>query len=391
MKRILTAVLLALAAAAPAAASSAYASDPRIELLGVVQWLSGTRPDLPGDDSYRAAVEKAFAPFRGHPAVSRWRAGASRGAPLTPEAPRALDAMDGRAIDILYFTDPPQLAPRTGPTPPYLDDPAEAARFAQFLAALRDFAVKSDFMRFYKDHRSDYKRVSAAAAGELGVEDPLGAVQKYAGLPLDAKARWIVSPLFVPSRRNAYITPYPDPQTLPAPGPEDFEVVTLLAYVPGQGPLGDVVTQRHRAALWQEPLFVFVDPALHAFDAARGGEAAAYYGAAVAACRGSGADCAKNWLVAALSARLDVAAFGAPSNLPDGRDPRRDEYMTALSARLEEYEKDRRKWRTLWDFLPRLMAVFPEKAGLSAPAPVLPAAKRIKDLFSGAGKAGAAR
>jgi len=377
MKTIVFAVLLGSAAAAPAAASSAYSSDPRIELLGVVQLLSGKRPDLPADAAYRAAVEKAFAAYRGHPAVGRWAGDAGD--------------MDGRAIDLLYFTDPPELAPLPGPTPPYLENAAAAARFQQFLAALRDFARKSDFMRFYKDHRSDYKRVSAAAAEELGVKDPLGAVEKYVGLRLDAKARWIVSPSFVPSHRNAYITPYPDPQTLPAPGPEDFEVATLLAYVPGQGPLGDVVTQRHRAALWQEPLFVFIDPALRAFDAARGGEAAAYYGPAVAECRKNGADCAKNWLVAALSARLDAQAFGAPSNLPDGRDPRRDAYMTALSARLEEYEKDRRKRRTLWEFMPRLMAVFPEKAGLPAPAPVLPAAKRIKDLFPGAGRAGAAR
>lgn len=364
--------------ASVAGASSPYRSDPRIELLGVVQHLSGARPDLPADEAYRRAVDAYFAPFQTHPAVARWREGA-------PAAADALGAggagMDGRAIDLLYFTDPPELAPKPGWAPPYLDDSAQAARFRAFLAALRDFAKKSDFMRFYGRERADYKRVREAAAEEMGVKDPFGALEKYVGLSLDAEARWIVSPLFVPSHRNAYITPYPDPATLADPGREDFQVVTLVAYVPGSGPAGDVVTQRHRAALWQEPLFVFVDPALRAFDAARGGAPEAYYGAAVAQCRGNGADCAKNWLVAALSARLDAAAFGAPTNGPDGRDPRRDEYVAALSERLEEYEKDRRKRRTLWEFLPRLMAVFPEKAGLSSDAPAPAPVKRVKDLF----------
>jgi hypothetical protein len=383
MKVPAAALLLTLAAAAPAAratAAPAYVSDPRIELLGVVQWLSGERPDLPVDAAYRDAAEKAFAPFRGHPVVSRWRDGA-----------RLRGKMDGRAIAILYFSDPPELAPKPGWAPPYMDD-AEAASFSMFLAALRDFAKKSDFMRFQAAHRSDYERVSAAAASELGVADPLGAVRAYVGLELDARARWIVSPLFVPSGRNAYITPYPDPRTLPDPGKGRFEVATLLAYAPGAtGQLGDVVTQRHRAALWQEPLFVYIDPALAAFDAARGTPARDFYGAAVAACRGNGADCAKNWLVAAISARLDAAAFGAPTNLPDGRDPTRDEFMTALAERLTEYEKDRKKWPTLWDFMPRLMSVFPEKAGLTPSEPALRRVRGVKELFPGAAAAGAPR
>lgn len=385
--RIFRAAALAAALAAPAAASSPYVSDPRVELLGVVQYLSGARPDLPADEAYRKAVDDRFAPYKSHPAVARWREGVPGSGAATVPAGSGDVGMDGRGIDILYFTDPPELAPQAGPAPPYLDDPAQAARFRAFLAALRDFAKKSDFMRFYDQRSSDYKRVRAAAAEELGVKDPLGAIEKYAGLSLDAEARWYVSPLFVPSHRNAYITPYPDPVTLPDPGKADFQVATEVAYIPGQGPAGDVVTQRHRAALWQEPLFVLVDPALKAFDDARGGAPEKYYGESVAECRKNGADCAKNWLVAALSARLDAAAFGAPTNGPDGRDPRRDEYMTALSKRLEEYEADRKRWRTLWEFLPRLMSVFPEKAGLPPDASKAEPVKRVKDLFPARRKA----
>ncbi len=377
---MLGAALVLAGGAAPSAAADPYVCDPRVELLGVVQYLSGARPDLPSDDAYRSAVEERFASFRAHPAVARWREGLP-GAAGRPLAAAGRVGMDGRGIDILYLTDPPELSPKPGWAPPYLDDAADAARYKSFLAALRDLAKRSDFMGFYAKRRSDCARVSAAAAAEFGVKDPLRAVERYLGLSLQSQARWYVSPLFVPSHLNAYITPYPDPTTLPDPGKEDFSVATLVAYVPGQGPAGDVVTQRHRPALWQEPLFVFLDPALRAFDDARGGSLESYYGPAVAACRSGGADCAKNWVIAALSARLDVAAFGAPSMGPDGRDPRRDEYVAALSKRLEEYEADRKRWRTLWDFLPRLMSVFPEKAGLPPDASKLPEVKRVKDLF----------
>jgi hypothetical protein len=371
---IAAALALFLARPAPAAAAPAIDTDPRIELLGVVQLLSGERPDLPGDAAYREAVLARFSRYKDSPAVALYRAELRR---------RGRD--DGSAIILLYYTAPPALAlrdPRR--SPPYLDRPGEAQRVRGFMAALRDFARESDFAGFYRAHRADYARVLAASRRELGVDDPLAFVERYLGMSLDARARWIVSPLYVPSRRNSFIVPYPDPETLPDPGPGPFEVTTIMAYVPGEGPTGEVVTQRHKAALWQEPLFVFVDPALKAFDAARGGTAESYYGAEVAACRRRAADCAKNWLIAALSARLDVAAFGAPSSHPDGRDPRHDAYAAALSARLAEYEKDRTRWPTLWSFLPRLMSVFPEKAGLAPPPPPrLKRARTIKDLFPG--------
>ncbi|MDE2509489.1 MAG: DUF4932 domain-containing protein [Elusimicrobia bacterium] len=380
---MITAALLLLllpsrAPAAPRAAKPAITTDPRVELLGVVQWLSGARPNLPADEAFAAAVNKSFAPFASHPAVALYR-----------ETAKRLGGQDGTAIDLLYYTDPPALARRTTPDPaPYLDEAEESARFDAFLAALRDFSKKSAFPAFYAAHQADYARVAAAAAAELGASDPLVNVQKYVGLPLDSRARWIVSPLFVPSHRNAYISPYPDPAMMPDPGAGPFEVTTLLAYVTGQGPAGDVVTQRNKAALWQEPLFVFLDPAVRAFDAARGGSTESYYGPEVAKCRqNGGADCVENWLIAALSQRLDTEAFGAPSNKSDGRDPQRDAYAAALADRLGEYEKDRKRWPTLWDFFPTWMAVFPEKAGLPAPPPVkLRPAASVKDLFPGAAK-----
>ena len=65
-----------------------------------------------------------------------------------------------------------------------------------------------------------------------------------------------------------------------------------------------------------------------------------------------------------------------------GTDAEGDEYILALAKRLQEYDADRKKWRTLWHFLPRLMAVFPEKAGLKADMPALFPIKTMKDLLA---------
>lgn len=361
----------AFAAPAPPAIPDAFASDARIELLGVLQELSGVRPDLPADPEYRKAVAARFNRYREHPAVALYQELA------------AAPGGEGLAIALLWCTPPPELALRgLSTSPPYYG--GDAASFNRTLEAFRSFSKDSRFADFYSSHRADYERVSAAARKELGADAPLARVEAYLGLSLEARARWHVSPLYVPMMRGSFIIPYPDPAALSDPGEAPFEVYTTVAYAPGAEGMGANVTQLHRSALWQEPLFVFVDPALAAFDAERGGSEEEYYGPEVAACRRQNSDCVKSWLVGALVRRLDTAAFGAPSMGFDGSDPLREKWTLALTERLKEYEADRKRWPTLWDFLPRLLAVFPEAAGLKlAPAHPRPRVTKVKDLFPG--------
>lgn len=361
-------LLASFAVAAPPPAP-AFSSDARVELLGVLQELSGARPPVAADPVYREAVRKRFARHRDHPAVALYRDLA------------AGPGGEGLAVALLWFTDPPALALRgLSTSPPYFG--SEPGSLARTLAALRDFSRKTRFAEFHASRRADYARAVDAARAELGVDDPLARAEAYLGVSLESKARWLVSPLYVPGMRGAFIVPYPDPSSLPDPGPAPFEVYTIVAYAPGAESMGANVTQRHRVALWQEPLFVFVDPALAAFDAASAAAPEKFYGPEIAACRRRDADCVKSWLVQALSARLDTAAFGAPSMGFDGSDPRREKWVARLSKRLEEYEADRARWPTLWDFLPRLLSVFPEDASLALP-PERPRPKisAVKQLF----------
>ena len=335
MRTIRRAAAALVLASVPAAAVAPFRADPRIELLGVVQYMSGVRPDIPMDEDYRSAVAKRFSPFVAHPAVVRWR-----------------ENGESWAIDVLCLSDPPELIALPSCATSERRNPEQIARWRGFLAALRDFARRSDFMKFYDSHRSDYKRISAAASSAMGAADPVDVAEKYLGLSLDIDARWIVSPLFVPGPVNANISPYPNPTTLPDPGKEPFQATTLIAYAPGPQPPGATITQHSRSAEWRLPLIVFVEPALNAFASQR---SSATLDAQ-----------AKDALISALTARLSGIAAGAPTT--------NDDKAATFVHRLEEYEKNRQKWPTLWDFFPRLLAVVPE-------SPVGTPIKRVKDFF----------
>ena len=300
MAKICLAILLVWTVAVSARAEAAFSADPRIELLGVVQYLSGTRPELPMEEDYRMAVAKGFKTFVGHPVIARWR-----------------ENGEGWGIDMLCLSNPPELQPLPGCRTPHRLSSAEAAQWRSFLVTLRDFARRSKFMSFYGDHRSDYKKMCALTATAMGTKDPLAAAEKYLGLELDTDARWIVSPLFVAGPVNANISPYPNPATLPDPGREKFSATTLIAYAPGPQTADATLTQHSRAAAWRLPLIVFAEPAVAAFAASRGG-------AAVDAKF-------KDALVAALAMRLEgVAPAAAPAS---------DDVVAALARRLQEYEE----------------------------------------------------
>jgi len=76
--RLASAAVLALGLAAPALAAPPEVSvDPRFELLGVVQRLAGASREGADTAAYVRAIDRRFAPFKGHPAVALYRGMAS--------------------------------------------------------------------------------------------------------------------------------------------------------------------------------------------------------------------------------------------------------------------------------------------------------------------------
>lgn len=352
------ALLLCLCAPAGAASSSRILVDERVELLGVVQYLSSPRPEKMPNPAYADAVERRFGAFRGHAAVRLYRQAARR------------PAGEGLGILMLYFSAPPALKPaRESLRLPYLDAETDKEIAHRFLWELRDFAAASDFSRFFREQRAFYRGIELAAAAELGGLDPVAAIERYLRVSLETRNHYILSPLYKAGALNSFILPYPDPVTLLERPTKPLEVYTLLAWVPAKAdrsgarhPVFDVPS----AVLWQEPLYVYIDPSFHHYEARYIADPERFYGEA-AGCRERAVNCLKSAAVAALVDRLSRRAWGT-SFLPYEKNTELGRTAEAIAERLEEYEAGS---ATLWAFSPRLFSVFAERARPSAPAPAL--------------------
>lgn len=354
------ALLLCLAATAGAASTSRVLVDERVELLGVVQHLAAERAEPALDPVYAEAVEKRFGPLRGHAAVRLYRQAARR------------PGGEGLGIFMLYFSSPPALTLARGDLRlPYLDAESDKELSHRFLWELRDFAAASGFPEFFREQTAYYRSIERDAVAELGGLDPAAALERYLRVELEIRNHYLLSPLYRASVLNSFILPYPDPVTLLDRPKGPVEVYTLLSWVPKKAdrsgprfPVFDVPA----AVLWQEPLYVFVDPSFHHYEARYIPDPDEYYGQA-AGCRERAVNCLKSAVVAAVVERMSLKTWGA-SFLPQERDPERARYARAVARRLEEYEAGS---ATLWAFSPRLFGVFGELARPSAPAPSLAA------------------
>jgi hypothetical protein len=355
-KRALAVLIVCVLAGPLSAASFDISVDPRFELLGVLYTLAGRGRS--GDAVYRKAVEKRFKPFRGHSVMKTFKG-------LVARSSRA----EAVATLPVHYSPPPELELLDKADHiPYLEREGEREEMERFLAELRDFARVSDFMGFFRDNREFYATVEGSARRRLGSLDPVAALESYLGLPLESRVHYIIPLLY--DNTNNYIVPYPLPFT--AAGAKSFDVYTVSP---------DLATDRFSAVLFNELIYVFIDPSFFYFDKLNAPVPAEFYGPEIARCRTSPPfDCAKHYVASAISYRVlrkglpDAPAGGALS-APE---------MKALSARLDEYEAHRDRYPTLWDFYPRLLGVFRERAfpgAAAAPAAPLKPIRKVTDFF----------
>lgn len=349
--------LLALLLAAPALGASTstvtVAVDPRIELLGVVQRLAGGG-DQDRKDAYARDADAAFGRFKGHPAVK-----------LYQEIARRQAGREGLGIDLLYYTDPPALAQRDPDvTPPYMRDGDDQRLLQDFLEQLRAFAVKSRFQRFFDAHRALYASLEAGPRARFSTLDPAARIERYLGVGLKSDCLYVLALLYRNSFSSSFIEPYPDASAAPRPV-KSFSVYSVLPYL-----INGSTTDLHLdgqlvGPVWQEPLYVFVDPSFYFFERANVEDPASFYGADLAACRQNSVNCVKSYLIEALVERLNLDAYGHRVLLVGSLDLK-PKYLAELDRRLAEYEGDRKRWPTLWSFYPRLFSAFPELSGAKA-------------------------
>ncbi len=126
--------------------------DPRMELLAVVQHFSSWAPGghIKSKTTYKDDIDHYFEAFKDHPAIACIESLVSAG--FTHDAPVAF---------MLYHSDPPEFVQKN----PYSDYLIGRARgeenLIEFTDALRDFALKTNFMRFYQAHKALYDTLIA--------------------------------------------------------------------------------------------------------------------------------------------------------------------------------------------------------------------------------------
>ncbi len=309
--------------------------DPRIELLGAVALLAGPYDHEGALGEYRAKAEKRFAAFRGHPAVRLYQELLRTG------------REDACSNVLLYYSAPPELAlldPLSDV--PHLGPPGAREQMQHFLWELRSFAKDSKFMEFFRESGAFHDVVRASVRKQFGPADPAGQIEAYLGLGLSSRIHYSLPLLY--GNRHAYIIPYPLPESA-RPGVKSFDVYSNVV---------GALSGRADIPVWNEIVYVFIDPSFHYFERMNIADPAAFYGPEIAKCRGAYSNCAKDYTAWAIVARLNHA--GLPEN----------PYVRALYDRLTEYERSRSRYKSLWEFYPRLFSVFHETA--------FPGARRVK-------------
>ena len=346
--------------------------DPKIELLAVVQFLSGygertgliTRYDFP----YKADVSEYFSSYKNHPAVKLFRDMSLSG--FSFDAPP--DAM-------LHLSDPPELTLQVPFTRNLKRRAADQERLEKFIQELRDFAQKTNFTSFFEAHKGTYSKLVSDTYGKMQGVDFIATLENYYGMK-QKSYNIILAPLFHPGGFGPRIDREGDSNPV-------FNFIKSLQYLifnkwSGKryeiynicGPTGvengvpSFGTQEgFRQLAWHEFGHSFVNPLSESF---KNRIKISEYSSLFAPIKdkmaregyGNWETCVNEHIVRAVTTRLTFIHFGKQA----GGDELRDQksrgfvYIEPLCKKLEEYEIRRDKYPILADFFPELLDVFKE-------------------------------
>ncbi|MHC4956713.1 MAG: DUF4932 domain-containing protein [Planctomycetota bacterium] len=357
-------LLALLLTAAPIAAEEKRLQvqvDPRVELLSIIFRLAGN-PEynhLASKSPYSKDVEDHFKKWRRHAVVERARV-------LRRDRGVSFDAVMSMAV---HLKDANTLAERVPfDTPPErLDKRWKTDEARTFVYLARHFVEVTQFAEFFKKHRKLYEASAARVRKAASGRDHLAWFDAYFGGEARAKCTVMVGMLNGNSNYGVGVR-YPD-------GKEELTpVIGIYRWdengLPVLGPDFLSLLIHEIAHSYANPL---VDD--HAKSLQRAGEAIfprhaaimrrqayptwriMFYESLVRACvvrylhANEGADAAKK-----------QAAFDATRGFA---------WTADLAALLATYEKQRDKYKTLGDFMPKIAEFFDKRAGKLAEAPRL--------------------
>ncbi len=318
--------------------------DPRMELLSVVEILSGygqrtnliTRYNL----SYKTEVERVFAPFKDHPAVASFR--------KLSQSPYSF-RYSTPPNTMLRLSDPPELLERSKIPRVIYSLSGGRARLEDFLDRLRDFARVTNFMDFYDAHRNFYAGIVAGAYGQLDSVDVVTSLEDYLGM---YKQSYNI--IIVPLQSGSFGIETDDDQLYNICGPDSLKADT--PYVRGV-----------RDICWHEFGHSFVNP-VAAKHISQLRKDAPLFDPIAARMHCGGYDDLKSYIfehvLRAVNVRMVSLYLGkaeAEKSI-EGHESVGFVYVRPLAERLKQYEAHRDKYPTFADFFPELVDEFDELA-----------------------------
>ncbi|HKI79478.1 MAG TPA: DUF4932 domain-containing protein [Ignavibacteriaceae bacterium] len=161
--------------------------DPRIELLSVVQYLSGyseygliTRFNF----TYKDDIIKYFTKYIELKAVK-----------LFSEMSQQGFAFDAPPTAMLFLSNPPEFKTEIAFTQYIIKRAGGEKELTKFIEALRIFSIETNFMRFYNEHKPFYKKIVQNIKNKIGNNDYINEIETYYGM-VQNSYNIIAAPLF---------------------------------------------------------------------------------------------------------------------------------------------------------------------------------------------------
>jgi hypothetical protein len=319
--------------------------DSRVELLAVVQFLSGydkryrliTRFDFP----YKQDVREYFSTYKSHPAVQLFDRMSAEGF-----------SFDAPPTAMLYLSEPPELAVEK-PFTEYLNKRAGGEkRLKKFVELLRDFAKETGFVVFFKAHNGTFQQMVANAQKRMGGTNYAQTLQDYYGISQNSY-NIILSPLFTGGF---------GPRIERSDGKYDvYSILGPMNMKDGQPAFGSEESFRHIA--WHEFSHSFVNPTTAKFSKEIDKYKTLYEpisGKMKGQAYPDWQTCVNEHIVRAVTTRLTSREISSEAGAQalDREKARGFAYVRALCESLARYEKQRDKYPTFVDFYPELASVF---------------------------------
>lgn len=350
---LLASLSLAASLASAAPRPPVVAVDPRIELLSLVYELAVPEEDgrsalVRNKLDYRGELRARFAAFASDPVVETYRKLRAEG----------LDAITALAFVTKAF-DRGTGAFREDAVPTYVSDAfntqGTAERWLELVAFGREleaFGERSGFRAFFTEKRRFYAALEDMVRGDLNRRDAIGEFERYSGVPVDVEYHVYVCPVF-----GGYASSIDHASAKPAIagylGPEAMRAGKPVFRYSGL-----------ERKIWQELAHAAIDAeserypekideSKRLFDTLPG----------VGHC-GSWRNCVRQYSARAVGYRV-LALHPRPEDDAEDRKAAltsADEVTAAVAERLKEYEAQRRRYRDLKAFYPRMLDAFSEVA-----------------------------